>query len=265
VVKPHLLPYDVTVKSDNKESKLSKYILGTIVGVFALRTLKLAYQRSRLHGMFESITGGDPRTIKLTQSFIDSLPKTSLDFRGRPTEPLNLIIVGEANQIERAFHRARWHEAVPINASNWARAFWTGLRDRSYPTGPMTPYYINTTPQALSFQKETERRSFRQRHHVRFWRTKFQLADGTKLWLGMASFDVSLRLVNGLRFPYHRIDPDLDRERDYLASEVIAEGGKELGRFDLASKLKGRNDHGDRYATDGQVVVIDLREVPDED
>ena len=254
-------PYDGTVKSKTKSSKLTKYVFGTIVGVFALRTLNLAYQRSRFHRMLESMTGGDRQTVKLTQKFVDTLPKTSRDWHGRPTEPLNLLLVGEAAQIERAFHRSGWHEAVPINASNWARAFWSGLRDKSYPTGPMTPYYINTAPQDLSFQQETERRSIHERHHVRFWRSNYHLAGGVQLWLGMASFDTALHLINGLHFPYHHIDADLDKERDYIAKALVGQGAKELDRLTLAGKITGQNDHGDPYYTNGKVVVVDLREV----
>lgn len=234
------------------------------MGVVALRTLKLAYHRSRFHRLLESLTGGDHQTVKITQSFVGKLPKTARDFRGRSTEPINLILVAQASQIEHAFHRANWHQAVPINASNWARAFWTGLRDRSYPTGPMTPYYINTAPQDLSFQQETKTTSFRQRHHVRFWRTEFHLADGAPIWLGMASFDSSLKLINGLRFPYHHIDPDLDAERNYIATALTKQNGHEIGRYELIGALESINDHGDPYFTDGKLVAVDLREVKDE-
>jgi hypothetical protein len=243
-----------------KKKKSSKFIIGSVAGLFVLRTLRLAYQRTRLQKVLESIVGGDPRAVSLNQDFVTTLPKTSFDFRGRATEPLNFILLGEAGQIERAFSDARWHEAVPITASNWAKAFWSGLRDSSYPDGPMTPYYLSTTPQDMSFQQETKRRSFRQRHHVRFWRTKFEV-DRKKLWLGMASYDRSLRLLNGLRFPYHHIDPDLDAERELIVGDLLSQGGKEIGRFNLGGKLEGKNDHHEPYFTDGKIVVVDLSEV----
>lgn len=243
-----------------KPKQFTNYLLGTLAGVFILRTVKLAYQRSRLERIIGRVVGGGPEKITISQAFVDKLPKTGLDFRGRSTEPLNFILLGDQAQIQRAFAATSWYKAVPINGSNWAKAFLAGLRDTSYPDGPMTPYYIYTTPQDLSFQQETTRKSFRQRHHVRFWRTNFELSDGTKLWLGMASYDKSLRLVNGFRFPYHHIDPDLDTERELIVKDLLSQGGKDAGRYTLG-KTKGRNDHRDRYFTDGKIVVVDLRGV----
>jgi len=234
--------------------------MGTIVGIFVLRAVKLAFQRSRLESVLGRVTRDD-HTVKLNQAFVDSLPKTSLDIRGRSTEPLNFIFLGSRQQIKHAFHQAGWQEAVPITAGNWAHAFWAGLRDKSYSTAPFTPYYISTTPQDLSYQQETPRHSIHERHHLRIWQTNFELHNGTKIWLGMASFDTSLQLLNGLKFPYHHIDPDLDREREYIIKQLLGQGGHEKSRFDLYIAKKGFNDHRAPFYTDGQMVVIDLSKV----
>jgi len=218
---------------------------------------KLAYQRSKLEQVLEKAIGGANEIVKVNQALMTKLPKTGLDFRGRPTEPINLVLLGEAKQIQQAFFAADWQGAVPITAASWARAFWTGLRDKPYPTGPVTPYYIHTSPQDLSYQQQTSTKSFRQRHHVRFWETNLRLASGAKLWLGMASYDKSLKLFNGFKIGYHHIDPDLDAERDLIAKDLLKQDGKELGRYDLGP-MKGKNDHGDAYFTDGKAVVIDL-------
>lgn len=234
------------------------------MGVFALRTLKLAYQRSRLEQWIENIFGGQERTVSVDQSLIDTLPKTSLSFSGRPSEPINLLIIGTRPQIEAAFRRVGWVEAVPISASNWVKAFWAGVRNKSYPDGPMTPFYIATTPNDLSFQCETDRHSFRERHHLRLWETNLRAEAGLGVWLATASFDRSLRLFHGAKMPFHHIDPDLDAERDLIAEGLVKIGAREVGRFHMTEKLKGRNIYHDRYFTDGQIVALDLSRVKDE-
>lgn len=254
----------MTVKSANKPHRKTKIVLATVVGLVLLRVLKLAYKRSRLEGVVGTLVGGDDRVVKLDKKFIDSLPDTGIDFRGRTTEPLNFIFLGESSQIESAFAATGWQAPVPINAANWLRAFYTGLRDKPYATAPITPYYIYTTPQELAFQKETKRRSTRERHHIRIWNTNFILADNTKLWLGMASFDASLRLVNGWHFPYHHIAPDLDAERDFVTKQLTAVGAKSSHRFELSAQRAGRNNYGDKYQTDGHIIVMDMRGVKDE-
>lgn len=263
LVKLHLNPYDIAVKSEPQPGRLRNYLFGTIVGIFVLRAVKLAYERSRLDRMIGRVIG-DNRVIKLDQAFVGELPKTSLDIRGRATEPLNFIFLGERAQIRAAFRAAGWQEPVAITAGNWAHAFWAGLRDQPYPKAPFTPYYISTSPQNLAFQQETPRHSIHERHHLRIWQTNFQLAGGTKLWLGMASFDTTLKLVNGFKFPYHHIDPDLDKEREYILDQLLTQGSRERARFTLTEAKTGQNDHGDEFYTDGQIVVVDVTKVKHE-
>jgi hypothetical protein len=246
-----------------KSKKTVKYLLGTLAGIFALRAFKLAYQRSRLEKLLENIVGGQDRTVVLDQTLIDTLPKTSLSFSGKPADPINLMFLGKREQIEAAFRRLGWTEAVAINASNWAKAFWAGIRNLSYSDGPMTPFYIATTPNDLAFQKETDRQSFRERHHIRLWQTNLRLAGAIEIWLATTSFDRSLRLFRGARMPFHHIDPDLDAERDLIAGQLVQMGATRRGDYKLTRKHEGRNVFHDRYFTDGHVIVIDLSQVED--
>ncbi|HSX14894.1 MAG TPA: LssY C-terminal domain-containing protein [Candidatus Saccharimonadales bacterium] len=243
-----------------KKTKRTSAIIATLAGIFALRTLKLAYQRSRFGHMIENVLGGSDQTVKLNQDLADSLPKTSLSFRGKPADPINLMILGSTSHIEGAFNRAGWQQAVPVSASNWFKAFWSGLLNQRYADGPMTPFYIATTPNDLQFQKESPSQGFRQRHHIRLWQTNMRLVGGTEIWLATASFDKSLRFYRGLGMPYHHIDPDLDAERDFITSELVAAGGKERARFAMTDKLDGRNVFHDKYFTDGKIVVVDVEQ-----
>ncbi len=239
--------------------RAAQFSLGALITVLTLRMLKLAYQRSQIKSWLKVIVGGgEAVTVKLGPALALELPKTSLSLTGRPAEPINLILIGSAGAVAEAFAAAGWHEAVPVGASNWLRALWATLAKRSYPDGPITPFYLGTTPNDVAFQKETEAHNFQQRHHIRLWQTNLRLASGQALWLGSASFDRSVRLVRGLGMPYHHIDPDVDAERDLIASDLVAVGADRRTSYALTKPRSGRNTFHDRYTTDGRAAVVEL-------
>ena len=238
--------------------RAAAFSLGTLASIFALRTVKLAYQRSHIKHLIGSVVGGDIVTVKLGPALVKELPKTSLSFGGKPSEPINLILVGSQLAIEQTFRAAGWHEAVPVGTSNWVRALWATIRGTAYPDGPITPFYIGTTPNDLAFQRQTPESNFHQRHHVRFWRSNLRTADGEVIWLGSASFDRAIRVVRGLRMPYHHIDPDLDSERDLITRHLVEHGATRLASYAITAPRTGRNAFRDRYRTDGRVVVVRL-------
>lgn len=249
------------MKSKSGE-RAAQFSLGTLITIFTLRMLKLAYQRSQIKNLLKSVVGGEEVTVKLSPTLVRELPKTSLSLTGKPAEPINLILVGSHQAVTDAFTAAGWHEAVPINASNWAKALYATVTKRSYPDGPITPFYIGTTPNDLAFQKENEVRNFHERHHVRIWQSNLRLSSGELIWLGSASFDRSIRLVRGLGMPYHHIDPDLDAERDFIAADLVTKGAHRRTSYVLTPPRSGRNTFHDRYRTDGRAVVLEVAPQP---
>jgi hypothetical protein len=68
-----------------------------------------------------------------------------------------------------------------------------------------------------------------ERHHFRIWKAPFQV-DGQEIWVGAGTHDVGFdrdqRKKNGIT---HKIDPDVDKERDFI--------GKSLEETGLIAKL----------------------------
>lgn len=184
-------------------------------------------------------------------------------------DPVNLGFRGSESQIHEAMVRAGWHRADELNLlSSWRLATGTILR-RSYPDAPVSALYLFGQRQAFTYQQEVEGNPA-QRHHVRFWPCPagWRLPGGHKTdWLAAGTYDKAVGLsLFTLQFT-HRIDADIDSERDHivttLTAPVASNNGisvKQLRNF--STGYHHRNGGGDAIRTDGDLPIVDLRELP---
>jgi hypothetical protein len=159
-------------------------------------------------------------------SYPAGLPQTSADAIGGPMEPVSFVLAGDRPSIEAAFFRAGWAEAETPSVRGLVRELWAVIADRPDPRGPATPAYFGNQPQELTFEKPGQASgSIRSRHHTRLWRTSLCLAPRClPLWVATASYDAGIKLVAKPYLLTHRIDPQVDHERDFIAGE-LARGG----------------------------------------
>ncbi len=198
----------------------------------------------------------------ISREVIDTLPKYCTTMFGQAVDPINIILIGTESGIRHSFEKASWYGAHPTTPLHLAAGFLSATFNRSYKSGPFTPFFTGIGTQDMSFQKLTQLNSFRQRHHVRIWRTKHTLPGGKRMWIAAASFDVSMRVNAMPPFVHHHIDPDLDAERDYIVAELLKVGNL-LGEShrinpEILPTDKRRNAFGARYYTDGMAKVIEI-------
>jgi hypothetical protein len=103
----------------------------------------------------------------------------------------------------------------------------------------------------------------KQRHHVRFWRSRELDRAGRPLWLGAATFDERVEISRTTGGVTHKISPNIDRERNKLVSDAIRAGTLD-GYYwvdQFHRQVQGTNGGGDPYFTDRRLAVgvIDLR------
>lgn len=202
--------------------------------------------------------------LDLDEAMVAKLPKYSQTLIGARMDPMNLVFVGSDKGIRLLFRRAGWHRAHP--ASPWHLLYGgvAAVLGKSYRTGPFMPQYLNIGLQDFAFQKLTKRKKHRERHHVRIWRTGMVLPGNQAVWVAAASYDT--KIVFQVRPPFinHRIDPAIDREREFIAHDLERTGGVRLKYVDMTPKIDAakpqRNATGMKYFTDGRAAVV---EVPD--
>jgi hypothetical protein len=96
---------------------------------------------------------------------------------------------------------------------------------------------------------------------VRFWKALDKGDDGAPVWLGAATYDTSVGFSHYTGQVTHHVAPDIDAERDLLASD-LAHSGHVAATYTVSGvgpTLFARNGGGDRYFTDGEIAISRLR------
>jgi ankyrin repeat protein len=176
------------------------------------------------------------------------------------SDPTNLMFLGTRDQVVTAFGQAGWFEADDVNVKSAMKVAGATLRGTGYGTAPMSTLTIEGRPPDLMFQKSLN--TFAKRHHLRIWKldTKY---NGQDVWIAAATHDIETTRGRANTKWNHRIDPHIDRERDWVATDILyaipAVSYADIDRPAAPRKLA--NATGDTIVTDGKVSVLQLSAV----
>jgi hypothetical protein len=174
-----------------------------------------------------------------------------------PSDPTNLIFLGSREQLISAFGEAGWYEADDLSVRSALKTVQATVRQTNYASGPVSTLRIDGRPPDLVFQKSLD--TFARRHHIRIWdmHKKYQ---GREVWIGAATHDIATMSGRGGTKWSHRIDPHVDRERDWVETDLLFIGTA-TGYVDMerpAAPKKLSNATGDQIVTDGKITVVAL-------
>ena len=176
-------------------------------------------------------------------------------------DPLNLVVIGELENLVTIFTSARWTETRELTFKSglaMAKAFITGSSDRY---SPISPLYYDGHPQDIAFQKSRD--TINQRLHLRLWYTPVRYKT-KPVWVGTISRDIGVKFTFSTWYmTTHKIDPNLDDARDYLLAD-LAEVEK-VSQYGFVNNLAlersakpRKNLTGDPYTTDNRRLAIKL-------
>lgn len=172
-------------------------------------------------------------------------------------DPLNLVVIGDGDDVHHTLIRAGWDETEIIyRASAWktGMSFIFGGR---YRYSPVSPLYVYGRRQDAAFQKA--RGTIHERNHLRLWLSPMRF-KGKPVWVGQISRDIGVRFTSKTILT-HKIDPDVDETRDFLIQDLwYSQGLKKLAYVKGVgpapiSEPRG-NLTGDPYFTDGLRAVL---------
>ena len=183
-------------------------------------------------------------------------PKTTVTGQGIPGDPLNVGLIGAEEDVIRAVHAAGWSPADPITLGSCIRIATSVVFKRPDPDAPVSALYLFSRRQDLAFEKPVGG-SARHRHHVRFWKWVDGGRAGRPLWIGSATYDVSVGFSHLTGQVTHHIAPNIDAERHGLVQDLVEAGwvDKIYQVTGVGATLVGRNGGGDRYYTDGELTI----------
>ncbi len=170
-----------------------------------------------------------------------------------PCDPVNVALVATPGELSEAFASMGWCQSSKTNLlSSLAMVACVAL-NLPYNRAPVSKLYLNGRPQDFCFEQVEG--SPRRRHHIRLWRSGQLAPDGRPIWLGAATHDCGLKpCLRGLVM--HRIDPNLAAERDAVMQALHASGWLHASStLGLSAVLYGKNATGDRYFTDGRIIL----------
>jgi hypothetical protein len=217
-----------------------------------------------------------PRVVRMSLKILQrkSIPGFTITGDGMPGDPVNMVLIGTAEQLLAAFARAGWSTADSLGpASSW-RMLRTFVMNAPYPTAPFSSLYLFGRRQDVGFQ-EPIGNSPRKRHHVRFWALSVAHAaddvatasfwlntdkpptDEPVLWVGAATQDTGISLTWITFQVTHATASDTSSERDYVInclklSRAIAEPTLHRSGERLTTK------HVNHYTTDGEIAFAKL-------
>ncbi|MDO4919829.1 LssY C-terminal domain-containing protein [Kocuria sp.] len=182
-------------------------------------------------------------------------------------DPVNLAVNGSARQIHTAMQKAGWTLADPVTLGSSLGIVKSSLTRKSYPEAPVSPLLLFGRIQDFAYQQEVDGNAA-QRHHIRFWRCPqdWPLPGGGHRvqWLAAGTYDRAVGLSLFTLQVTHKIDADIDVERDYVVDSVLhAVPEAEVAVIeDFSTGYHSRNGGGDAVRTDGDLPVLQLEHVP---
>lgn len=180
-------------------------------------------------------------------------------------DPINLALLGSEAQLDDAMREAGWTRADDVTFRSSRRIITSTLLRRSYDEAPVSPLFLFGHQQDVAYQQEVKGNPAK-RHHVRFWRCPegWLLPGGHGVdWLAAGTFDRSVGFSLFTLQITHKIDANTDIERDHIVSTLLgADVGVEVSVIrDFSTGYHARNGGGDTIETDGDLPIVDLRQV----
>lgn len=189
---------------------------------------------------------------------LEALPCCTTNKKGTEQgDPLNLVVIGNLDDVYYAFIRAGWDETETIYRASILKTVRSFLLGGRYRYSPVSALYVFGRPQDVALQRA--RSSIHERNHLRLWLAPMRF-KGQMVWIGQISRDIGVRFTRKT-ITTHKIDPDVDETRGFLIQDLwYSQGLKKFGYVKgvgAASYEEPRgNLTGDPYFTDGFRAVL---------
>ena len=189
------------------------------------------------------------------------IPRRIGDKSGDPGDMVNFVIIGNEDQMKNVFTTGGWvHVDADVKAT-FLHGFMESMSKESYLTMPMSQLYLFGRPQDYGWAHAEPIQVVASRNHLRVWKAPFEI-DGQMAWVGAATHDIGFerdQRNNGLT---HKIDPDIDLERNYVEKTLTSTGlVSEVEHYTPDNPLKtAKTATGGEFHSDGQVLILKLND-----
>ncbi len=184
---------------------------------------------------------------------------------GNPGDLVNFVLVGTQDQVTNALKAAGWIVADKTNQAAVVSAILATLQKNSYMAVPMSMLYLFGRSQDYGYERTEPVMVAAQRNHFRVWKAPFATPQNQPIWVGAGTHDIGIerdqRSANAIT---HKIDQDVDNERDFIGATLQQAGQVEAMSYVTRSKAikSAKTATGGEIKSDGRVLVIVLKGAP---
>ncbi|HEX3967666.1 MAG TPA: LssY C-terminal domain-containing protein [Edaphobacter sp.] len=191
------------------------------------------------------------------QAIVKAAPIRVYTKDNKPSDVTNLMFIGSKQQLEAAFQEAGWFETDSLSMGSALKTVGATIRSSGYTQAPVSLLTVNGKPPDLVFQKALD--TFAKRHHVRIWKEP-SIWNGREVWIGASTHDIDISTARAHTKWGHRIDPHVDREREWIETDLLFAGtATSYALVDRPHVPKTTaNGTGDVITTDGQLSIVEL-------
>lgn len=222
--------------------------------------VKVAFEKeTKAEAKAATATAPGVSTLVSPATFAD-IPRRVSDNEGHEGDMVNYALIGTEDQVQAAFKAAGW---VPVDKSVGdavLHGILATMGHEAYTEMPMSTLYLFGRPQDLSFARGDPLKVAAERHHLRVWKTD-KTINGKPLWVGSATHDIGFERDQRNGGVTHKIDPEIDKERDFLLQSFQAAGVASSAAYVTPADpmLKAKTATGGSFNSDGRIVVMELK------
>jgi hypothetical protein len=190
---------------------------------------------------------------------IDKYPRRIQDAQGNLGDNTNFMIVGTEKQVMSALIAAGWVEVNRSKNDAVAASIQAILSKQAYVSLPMSELTLFGRVQDHGMAQGDPIQVIAERHHFRIWKAPFQV-DGREFFVGAGTHDIGFDRDQRNNGVTHKIDPDVDKERDYIGMSLQVSG--QVAKLDYVMPSQPSKEAitatGATFKSDGRVLVIYL-------
>ena len=189
------------------------------------------------------------------------IPRRVSDKQGDPGDMVNFLILGSQTAMEQVFNAAGWVKVDPDVRDTILHGIIESISKESYLTLPMSQLYLFGRPQDYGWAHAEPISVVKTRNHLRIWKAPFEV-KGETLWVGAATHDTGFERDQRNDGITHKIDPNIDLERDYVEKTLESTGlVTEICHFLPKDPLKeAKTATGGSFHSDGRVLILKVTE-----
>ena len=202
-----------------------------------------------------------PSIRGVDNDLFSKIPRRIADKAGDPGDMVNFLIIGSQDAMEKVFTAAGWVKVDANVKETVLNGFLASMSKESYLTMPMSPLYLFGRQQDYGWAHAEPISVVASRNHLRIWKASFEV-NGRTLWVGAATHDVGFEKDQRNNSLTHKIDPNIDLERDYVEKSLASTGlVAEVTRVLPKDPMQeAKTATGGSFHSNGQVLVLKLGE-----